>query len=125
MSTSKTKNKYQIAVIPGDGIGKEVMEATISVLDELNNSQCSGFDKIRTRLYLSLYQYCIGSTELGQQTAMELWEELRKKTTHLIEKTECLALIDMMNNQNHLAEISDELKPWYAHATSIIRQICA
>ena len=29
-------NKYQIAVIPGDGIGKEVMEATISVLDELN-----------------------------------------------------------------------------------------
>ena len=36
MSTSKTKNKYQIAVIPGDGIGKEVMEATISVLDELD-----------------------------------------------------------------------------------------
>lgn len=29
-------NKYQIAVIPGDGIGKEVMEATISVLDELD-----------------------------------------------------------------------------------------
>lgn len=37
MSTSNKKdNKYQIAVIPGDGIGKEVMEATISVLDELN-----------------------------------------------------------------------------------------
>ena len=36
MSTSKTKNKYQIAVIPGDGIGKEVMEATISVLNELD-----------------------------------------------------------------------------------------
>ena len=35
MSTSK-ENKYQIAVIPGDGIGAEVMEATISVLDELN-----------------------------------------------------------------------------------------
>ncbi len=35
MSTSK-ENKYQIAVIPGDGIGSEVMEATISVLDELN-----------------------------------------------------------------------------------------
>lgn len=29
-------NKYQIAVIPGDGIGKEVMEATISVLDKLD-----------------------------------------------------------------------------------------
>ena len=37
MNTSKTKeNKYNIAVIPGDGIGREVMEATISVLDALN-----------------------------------------------------------------------------------------
>lgn len=38
MNTSKknTTNKYQIAVIPGDGIGQEVMEATISVLDSLN-----------------------------------------------------------------------------------------
>lgn len=37
MSTSNKKdNKYQIAVIPGDGIGKEVMEAAISVLDELD-----------------------------------------------------------------------------------------
>lgn len=37
MSTSNKKdNKYQIAVIPGDGIGKEVMEATIFVLDELD-----------------------------------------------------------------------------------------
>ncbi len=37
MSTSNKKdNKYQIAVIQGDGIGKEVMEATISVLDELD-----------------------------------------------------------------------------------------
>lgn len=37
MNTSNKKdNNYQIAVIPGDGIGKEVMEATISVLDELD-----------------------------------------------------------------------------------------
>ena len=35
MSTSKTKNKYQIAVVAGDGIGKEVMKAAISVLNEL------------------------------------------------------------------------------------------
>ena len=35
MNTSKTKDKYQIAVVPGDGIGKEVMEATIHVLDHL------------------------------------------------------------------------------------------
>jgi Isocitrate/isopropylmalate dehydrogenase len=31
----KNKDKYQIAVIPGDGIGKEVMEAAIYVLDSL------------------------------------------------------------------------------------------
>lgn len=37
MSTLKTKeNKYNIAVIPGDGIGSEVMEATISVLNNLD-----------------------------------------------------------------------------------------
>ncbi len=35
MNTSKTKSKYQIAVVPGDGIGKEVMEAAIYVLDSL------------------------------------------------------------------------------------------
>ena len=36
MNTSKTKDKYQIAVVPGDGIGKEVMQAAISVLNELD-----------------------------------------------------------------------------------------
>ena len=37
MSTLKTKeNKYNIAVIPGDGIGSEVMESTIAVLNNLN-----------------------------------------------------------------------------------------
>ena len=35
MNTSKTKNKYKIAVVPGDGIGREVMEAAIYVLDSL------------------------------------------------------------------------------------------
>ena len=37
MSTSKTKkNSYKIAVVPGDGIGQEVMDAAISVLDKLD-----------------------------------------------------------------------------------------
>ena len=37
MNTSNTKeNKYRIAVVPGDGIGTEVMDATISVLNELD-----------------------------------------------------------------------------------------
>lgn len=42
MSTSKTKDKYQIAVVPGDGIGREVMEATLFVLDGLG----IGFDYV-------------------------------------------------------------------------------
>ena len=36
MNTSKTKDKYQLAIVPGDGIGKEVMEATLYVLDALD-----------------------------------------------------------------------------------------
>lgn len=37
MSTSNKKNnKYQIAIVPGDGIGQEVMEATLSVLEGLD-----------------------------------------------------------------------------------------
>ena len=36
MNTSKTKDKYQISVIPGDGIGNEVMKAAIYVLDALD-----------------------------------------------------------------------------------------
>jgi len=35
LSTSKTKDRYQIAIVPGDGIGREVMEATLFVLDSL------------------------------------------------------------------------------------------
>ena len=35
MSTSKT-NSYKIAVVPGDGIGKEVMKATLDILDKLD-----------------------------------------------------------------------------------------
>lgn len=36
MSTSKTKNSYKIAVVPGDGIGREVMQATLDVLNCLD-----------------------------------------------------------------------------------------
>ena len=35
MNTSKTKDRYQIAIVPGDGIGREVMDATLMVLDSL------------------------------------------------------------------------------------------
>lgn len=61
MSTSKTKDKYQIAIIPGDGIGKEVMEATISVLDELDIE----FD----------YVYGEAGDECGEKTGNPLPEE--------------------------------------------------
>jgi len=36
LSTSKTKDSYKIAVVPGDGIGQEVMKATIDVLNSLD-----------------------------------------------------------------------------------------
>lgn len=36
MSTSKIKNSYKIAVVPGDGIGREVMQATLDVLNCLD-----------------------------------------------------------------------------------------
>ena len=36
MNTSKTKDSYKIAVVPGDGIGKEVMKVTLEVLDALD-----------------------------------------------------------------------------------------
>ena len=61
MSTSQTKDRYQIAVIPGDGIGKEVMEATISVLDELDID----FD----------YVYGEAGDECGKKTGTPLPEE--------------------------------------------------
>ena len=61
MNTSKTKNKYQIAVVPGDGIGKEVMEATIFVLDELDID----FD----------YVYGEAGDECGQKNGNPLPEE--------------------------------------------------
>ena len=61
MSTSKTKDKYNIAVIPGDGIGKEVMKATISVLDELDIE----FD----------YVYGEAGDECGQKTGTPLPQE--------------------------------------------------
>lgn len=73
MSTSKTKDKYQIAVIPGDGIGKEVMEATISVLDELD----IGFD----------YIYGEAGDECGEKNG----NPLPKETLDIIRKADaCL-----------------------------------
>ena len=73
MSTSKTKDKYQIAVIPGDGIGKEVMQAAILVLDELDID----FD----------YVYGEAGDECGQKTGTPLPEE----TLDIIKKSDaCL-----------------------------------
>lgn len=61
MSTLKTKDKYQIAVVPGDGIGKEVMEATILILDELGID----FD----------YVYGEAGDECGEKTGTPLPKE--------------------------------------------------
>ncbi|WP_296857551.1 isocitrate/isopropylmalate family dehydrogenase [uncultured Methanobrevibacter sp.] len=71
MNTSK--NNYQIAVIPGDGIGKEVMEATISVLDKLNLN----------------FNYVYG--EAGDECLKENGTALPEKTLEIIKNSDaCL-----------------------------------
>ena len=94
-----------------------------SVLNELNDAQSVGFDDVRTCFYQSVFLYAVGREYEGFQIAQELLLELRKKDTFFIERTECLALIDTLENQDHLTEIRDELRPWYFHMASIIKQI--
>ncbi|MBQ2654230.1 MAG: NAD-dependent isocitrate dehydrogenase [Methanobrevibacter sp.] len=73
MNTSKTKNNYQIAIVPGDGIGKEVMEATIFVLDSL------GID----------FDYVYG--EAGDECLEKTGTALPKETLDIIRKADaCL-----------------------------------
>jgi len=68
-----SKNNYQIAVIPGDGIGKEVMEATISVLDKLNLN----------------FNYVYG--EAGDECLKENGTALPEKTLEIIKNSDaCL-----------------------------------
>ena len=99
------------------------LEEIAPILDELNNSRSLGYDKIRTQYYLALYQYAIGHTSEGLNTAQALLSELKEQNSLLIEKAECLALIDTLENQDHLSEVDDELCPWYHHTASLIKQI--
>lgn len=92
-----------------------------SVLKELTDN--SEFNDIRTNIYLALYQYATGEIKQGLQTVNMLLDNLRKNSTLLIERCECLALIDAMEHQNHQDEITDELTPWYHHTITIINQI--
>ncbi|WP_407391830.1 isocitrate/isopropylmalate family dehydrogenase [Methanobrevibacter sp.] len=73
MNTSKTKDKYQLAIVPGDGIGKEVMEATIYVLDSL------GID----------FEYVYG--EAGDECLEKTGTALPKETLEIIKNADaCL-----------------------------------
>lgn len=94
-----------------------------ALMDELKESDSAEFDDVRTDYYLSLYQYASGRRAEGLRTAQEQLSKLKKEGTLLIERTELFALVDAMENQSHLSEVSDELKPWYNHTISIIKQI--
>jgi hypothetical protein len=94
-----------------------------ALMDELKESDSAEFDDVRTDYYLSLYQYASGRRTEGLRTAQEQLSKLKKEGTLLIERTELFALVDAMETQSHLAEVSDELKPWYNHTISIIKQI--
>ena len=73
MNTSKTKDSYKIAVVPGDGIGREVMQATIDVLDEL------GID----------FEYVYG--EAGDECLEKNGNALPEETLDIIRKSDaCL-----------------------------------
>lgn len=94
-----------------------------AVIDELKNSESAGFDDVRTSYYVSQYQYAMGYGEEGLRTAKDQLERLSKQDTLLIEKAELWALVDTMERQDHLADVSDELKPWYHHTASVLRQM--
>ena len=93
------------------------------VFDELDKSQSIKFDIIRSQYYLALYQYVIGHRTEGLQTAMNQLTALKAMDILLIERTEFYALIDTLEGQNHMGEVSEELRPWYSHTKSIIQQI--
>lgn len=93
------------------------------LFDALDESDSVEFDKIRTQYYLALYQYATREKANGFQIVTILLTELTEKDSLLIERTECLALIDFFEGQEHVAEITKELRPWYHHTISIIKQI--
>lgn len=95
----------------------------VPVIEELVNGTNVVFDDVRSKYYIAIYYYAIGQVKVGLGMAMELLNKLGKDNNMLIEKTELLALIDTMEKQDHFFEIGGELKPWYMHTISIIKQI--
>ena len=93
------------------------------ILIELNDRRSVFFDDVRTHYYQSLYQYATGRRNDGLQTINKLLTELLSKDILLIEKTECVAIVDALEGQNHLEDIPEELKSWYNHFFFIINQI--
>lgn len=93
------------------------------VIDELIDGSNVVFDDVRSKYCIAIYHYAIGQRKVGLDMVIELLNRLNKDNNMLIEKTELLALIDMMENQDHFSEIGDELKPWYRHTHIIIKQI--
>lgn len=93
------------------------------IFDELKKDDSVLFDDVRTDLYYSLFLYATGQQTQGQQLARQLLNRLSKKQMLLIEKAECQALLDVMENQDHSAQVSEELRPWYHHTQSLILQI--
>ncbi len=93
------------------------------IFNALDESQSVEYDDIRTQYFFALYQYAIGCRNEGLQTAKNLLSILMAKDILLIERTECIALIDTIEARSSLEKITDELHPWYLHTTAIIKQI--
>lgn len=94
-----------------------------SVMSVLSNSKSILFDNVRSKFYTALYLCATGRKDSGLQTAKAQLVDLLKTETMFIERTEFMALIDTMENQSNLMEVSEELKPWYHHVVTIVKQI--
>ena len=74
MSTSRTKDSYQIAVIPGDGIGREVMQATIEVLTQKEGENSEKLKRARKQME-KMRENLAQKTALGKKLYEEIFEQ--------------------------------------------------
>ena len=94
-----------------------------SIMEQLDKCKAMGLEDIRTRYYQALVQYAVGHKEEGFRIAKEQMLALQNKDIFLIERVECWALVDTLESKNHLSEIKGELRPWYFHTVSLIKQV--
>ena len=98
--------KYKIALLPGDGIGKDVMDAAQIVLDKLGQDA----------------EYTQG--DIGWEFWCREGDPLPKRTTELLRQTDCalFGAITSKPKEEDEAELAPELKgKGFVYASPIVR----